>query len=295
MLMPVAFQHAVEGDVDGASATAAAAAEIGQRFGDRDLFALAIHTQGEFLVKGGRVREGLRLLDEAMVAVTEGGLSPVVTGIVYCGVILACEQVFELRRAREWTAALTRWCEQQPDLMAFTGHKLLGPTGIGALWARRALLEAMPPFLGGGEMIREVKLTGSQWNELPWKFEAGTMAIAEAVGFGAAIDYLESLGMEHVFAHDRALAAATMERLREVPDLTILGPPAAKRGGVVALLVDMPEHGLVRGQVGTVVERLDEGVFEVEFSDEEGRTYALEALGDHQLMVLRYRPEKVAS
>src|SRR5439155_18666186 len=110
------------------------------------------------------------------------------------------------------------------DFMAFTGHKLLGPTGIGALWARRALLEAMPPFLGGGEMIREVKLTGSQWNELPWKFEAGTMAIAEAVGFGAAIDYLESLGMEHVFAHDKALAAATMERLREVPDLTILGP-----------------------------------------------------------------------
>ena len=140
------------------------------------------------------------------------------------------------------------------DFMAFTGHKLLGPTGIGALWARRALLEAMPPFLGGGEMIREVKLTGSQWNELPWKFEAGTMAIAEAVGFGAAIDYLESLGMEHVFAHDKALAAATMERLREVPDLTILGPPAAKRGGVVAFtLGTIHPH-----DVATVLD--DEGV-----------------------------------
>ena len=120
------------------------------------------------------------------------------------------------------------------DFMAFTSHKMLGPTGIGALWGRRELLEAMPPFLGGGEMIREVKLTESKWNELPWKFEAGTMAIAEAVGFGAAVDYLEALGMEHVFAHDQALAASTMERLREVPELTILGPPADRRGGVIA-------------------------------------------------------------
>jgi DNA-binding CsgD family transcriptional regulator len=122
LLMPVAFQHDAEGDLDGASATAGTAAEIGERFGDRDLFTLAIHTQGEFLVKGGRVREGLGLLDEAMVAVTEGALSPIVTGVVYCGTILVCEQVFELRRAKEWTAALTRWCERQPDLMAFTGR-----------------------------------------------------------------------------------------------------------------------------------------------------------------------------
>ena len=122
LLMPVAFQHDQEGDIDGASATAATAAEIGERFGDRDLFALAIHSQGEFLVNGGRVREGLGLLDEAMVAVTEGGLSPIVTGIIYCGMILACEQIFDLRRAREWTVALTRWCERQPDLMAFTGR-----------------------------------------------------------------------------------------------------------------------------------------------------------------------------
>ena len=122
LLMPVAFQHEAQGDVEGACATAAAAAEIGQRFGDRDLFALALQSQGEFLVHAGRAREGLGLLDEAMVAVTEGGLSPIVTGIVYCGMILACEHVFELRRAREWTAALARWCEQQPDLVAFTGR-----------------------------------------------------------------------------------------------------------------------------------------------------------------------------
>lgn len=125
MLMPVVFEHEAAGDYEGASATAAAMAEIGERFGDKDLFALAVDTQGEVLLRGGRVREGLGLLDEAMVAATSGELSPIVTGIVYCGVILACEEVYELRRAREWTAVLTRWCEQQPDLVAFTGRCLV--------------------------------------------------------------------------------------------------------------------------------------------------------------------------
>jgi cysteine desulfurase/selenocysteine lyase len=140
------------------------------------------------------------------------------------------------------------------DFMAFTSHKMLGPTGIGVLYGRRALLEAMPPFLGGGEMIREVKLTASQWNDLPWKFEAGTMPIAEAVGLGAAVEYLEGLGMDAVFAHDRALAAYTMERLLEVPGLEILGPPAERRGGVVAFtLGDIHPH-----DVATVLD--DDGV-----------------------------------
>ena len=140
------------------------------------------------------------------------------------------------------------------DFVAFTSHKMLGPTGIGALWGRRALLESMPPFLGGGEMIREVKLTGSKWNELPWKFEAGTMAIAEAVGLGAAVDYLQGLGMDAVFAHDRELAALTMEKLGEIPEVKILGPSADRRGGVVAFtLADIHPH-----DVATVLD--DEGV-----------------------------------
>jgi DNA-binding NarL/FixJ family response regulator len=122
LLMPVAFQHEAAGDLEGAAATAASAAEIAERFGDADLFALAVHEQGNILVRDGRLTEGLPLLDEAMVAATSGELSPVVTGIVYCGVILACEEVYELRRAKEWTAALTRWCRKQPDLMAFTGR-----------------------------------------------------------------------------------------------------------------------------------------------------------------------------
>ena len=125
MLMPVAFQHEAAGDFEGAAATAGAAAEFGERFGDADLFALAVHAQGGVLVKCGRVGEGLALLDEAMVTATAGELSPIVTGIVYCGVILACEEVYELRRAQEWTAVLARWCEQQPDLVAFTGRCLV--------------------------------------------------------------------------------------------------------------------------------------------------------------------------
>jgi DNA-binding CsgD family transcriptional regulator len=125
LLLPVAFQREVAGDFDGAASTAAAAVEIGERFSDADLVALAAHTEGEALLQGGRLPEGLALLDEAMVAVTAGEVSPIVSGIVYCGVILACEAVFELRRAQEWTAALTRWCDRQPDLRAFTGRCLV--------------------------------------------------------------------------------------------------------------------------------------------------------------------------
>ena len=137
------------------------------------------------------------------------------------------------------------------DFVACTGHKMLGPTGIGVLWGRRELLEAMPPFLGGGEMIRTVTLTESTWNELPWKFEAGTMNIAEAVGLGAAVQVLESLGMEHVFAHDRELAGYTMQRLAEVPGVRVLGPPADRRGGVVAFTVE----GVHPHDVATVLDR----------------------------------------
>ncbi len=137
------------------------------------------------------------------------------------------------------------------DFVACTSHKMLGPTGIGVLWGRRELLEAMPPFLGGGEMIRTVSLTESTWNELPWKFEAGTMCIAEAVGLAAAVNYLESLGMEHVFAHDRALAATCMARLAEVPGVRLLGPPADRRGGVVAFTV----AGVHPHDVATVLDR----------------------------------------
>jgi DNA-binding CsgD family transcriptional regulator len=121
LLIPVLLRRVATGDWEAAADTAAAAAEIGERFGDPDLLALAVHEQGHALVRQGRVEEGLRLLDEAMVAASAGELSPIVTGLVYCSVIAYCQELYELRRAQEWTAALTRWCEQQPDMVAHTG------------------------------------------------------------------------------------------------------------------------------------------------------------------------------
>jgi len=121
------------------------------------------------------------------------------------------------------------------DFYVWTGHKALGPTGIGVLHGRRELLEAMPPFLGGGDMIATVGFDSSTWNELPWKFEAGTSPIAEGVGLGAAVDYLGSLGMEAVRAHERDLTGYTLERLTEVEGLRTFGPTDLDhRGGVVS-------------------------------------------------------------
>ena len=129
------------------------------------------------------------------------------------------------------------------DFLAFSGHKMLAPTGIGALYAKREHLEAMPPFLGGGEMIREVKLSGSTWNEVPFKFEAGTMNISGAIALGAAIEYLEGLGMDAVRGHDAELTSAALEALRSIPGVTIYGPPAAERGGIVSFTVsDIHAH-----------------------------------------------------
>jgi DNA-binding CsgD family transcriptional regulator len=125
LLLPVVLQHVATGDWEAAYATAADAAGVGERFGDPDLFALAVHEQGHSLVKLGRLEEGLGLLDEAMVAVTAGELSPIVTGLVYCGVIAYCQELYQLRRAQEWTAALTQWCEQQPDMVPYTGQCLV--------------------------------------------------------------------------------------------------------------------------------------------------------------------------
>lgn len=125
LLLPRMFQHEAAGDFASAAAAAGEAGRIGDRFGDRDLFALAVHGQGYMLIKDARVQEGLALLDESMVAVTAEELSPIVTGIVYCGVILACQEVYEVRRAREWTKALSDWWELQPELVAFTGRCLI--------------------------------------------------------------------------------------------------------------------------------------------------------------------------
>ncbi len=124
------------------------------------------------------------------------------------------------------------------DFLAFSGHKMCGPTGIGVLYGKRALLEAMPPFLGGGDMIKRVYLREFRPNDLPWKFEAGTPAIAEGIGLGVAVDYLSKLGMAEVHAHEQAIVRYAMEQLGEIKGLRILGPSANERGGVVAFTVE---------------------------------------------------------
>ena len=170
-LLPSVFAAESQGDFDAAVATAAEAAELGKRHGDAELMALAIHAQGHMLVLAGRFNEGLALLDEAMVTVTTAELSPFVVGIVYCGVILACEAGFEVGRAREWTLELTRWLEPQRDVVAFTGRCLVHRAAIlqlGGAWseafdearlAAERLLETKNPSAGlalyrQGELLR---------------------------------------------------------------------------------------------------------------------------------------------
>lgn len=125
------------------------------------------------------------------------------------------------------------------DLLAFTGHKMLGPTGIGVLWGRRALLEELPPFLGGGEMIGVVRMEGSTWAEVPHKFEAGTPPIAQAVGLGAAVDYLTGIGMDRVAAHEHEITQYALEQLGGIPAVHVMGPlEDVDRGGAISFTVD---------------------------------------------------------
>jgi cysteine desulfurase/selenocysteine lyase len=124
------------------------------------------------------------------------------------------------------------------DFYAFSAHKMCGPTGIGALYGKSALLEAMPPFLGGGDMIKEVKLRSFRANTLPHKFEAGTPAIAEAIGFGAAVDYLSMIGINNIAEHEHEITSYALERLEEIPGVKLFGPSADKKGGVAAFTLE---------------------------------------------------------
>jgi DNA-binding CsgD family transcriptional regulator len=190
LLLPAVFQHEGGGDYGTAAAIAADAVRLAERYGDRDLFALAIQAQGSMLLKSGSVRDGLALLDEGMVAVTAEELSPIVTGIVYCGVILACQEVYEVRRAREWTRALADWWALQPEMVAFTGRcyvhraeimQLDGSWRDALVEARRAgerFIETRNPAAGlacyrQGELLR-----------LQGDFAAAEDAYREASAFG---------------------------------------------------------------------------------------------------------------
>ena len=124
------------------------------------------------------------------------------------------------------------------DFYAFSAHKMCGPTGIGVLYGKKALLEAMPPFMGGGDMISKVTFQSFTANELPYKFEAGTPAIAEAIGLGSAIDYLQSIGMEHIEQHEQEIISYALEALNEIEGLRVIGPPPANKGAVAAFAMD---------------------------------------------------------
>jgi cysteine desulfurase / selenocysteine lyase len=124
------------------------------------------------------------------------------------------------------------------DFLALSAHKMCGPTGVGALWGRREILESMEPFNLGGHMISKVRFEETTWGEIPHKFEAGTSPIAEAVGLGAAIDYLNEVGIEAIEAHEQELAAVALERLAEIPGVVLYGPPADRRAGIVSFNIE---------------------------------------------------------
>jgi cysteine desulfurase / selenocysteine lyase len=137
------------------------------------------------------------------------------------------------------------------DFYAFSGHKMLGPTGAGILYGRRELLEAMDPFMAGGDMIKTVRVEGTTYHDLPWKFEAGTQAIAEVIGLGAAVDYLSNLGMDAVRAHELDITEYAYEALSDVEGLTLYGPPPSRRAGVISFALD----GIHPHDLATIADR----------------------------------------
>jgi DNA-binding CsgD family transcriptional regulator len=191
LLVPVVFQREATGDYDGASEAAAEAVEIAERFGDSDLAAIALHAQGVALIKQGSIDEGLKLMDEAMVGVTAESVSPIVAGVVYCGVIAGCEEAFDLRRAQEWTNALTRWCDGQPQMVSFTGRCLAHRAGLmqlhgewrdaleGAKLARQRCEEAMNRAAAGQALYQQGEL-----HRLQGDFDAAEAAYRDASGYG---------------------------------------------------------------------------------------------------------------
>ena len=137
------------------------------------------------------------------------------------------------------------------DFYAFSGHKMLGPTGAGILYGRRELLEEMDPFMAGGDMIKTVRIEGTTYHDLPWKFEAGTQAIAEVIGLGAAVDYLTALGMDAVRNHELEITDYAYEALSDIDGLTLYGPPPARRAGVVSFALD----GIHPHDLATIADR----------------------------------------
>jgi DNA-binding CsgD family transcriptional regulator len=220
LLLPVAFRLEFGGDHAGAQEAAAAAADYADRFGDPDLAAVARHLQGLSRIKQGAIDEGLALMDEAMVGVTADAVSPIVAGIVYCGVIASCEEAFEVRRAREWTTALTRWCEGQPQMVSFTGRCLAHRAGIlqmhgewrdaldEARLARERCEQAMNRAAAGQALYQQGEL-----HRLQGHSELAEAAYREASQFGR--EPQPGLALLRLAQGDRDAASAAISRVLE--------------------------------------------------------------------------------
>jgi DNA-binding CsgD family transcriptional regulator len=246
LLLPLALQQQGAGDYDEAFATLTRAVEVAEAFRNADLFAAAMQFQGMIRIKQGRCEEGLRLLDEAMVGVTAGELSPFMTGVVYCGVIACCEEAFDARRAREWTNALSRWCEEQPQLVSFTGRCLAHRAGILQLhgaWsealseaqlARVRCEEAMNRAATGQALYQQGELL-----RLRGEFEAAEEAYRDANGYGR--EPQPGLALLRLGQGDRDAAAAGIRRV-----LAETKEPLPRAG----LLPAQVEIALALGEIG---------------------------------------------
>jgi DNA-binding NarL/FixJ family response regulator len=219
LLIPVMLQAVRAADWEAARTVAAAAAALAERFGDADLLALAGHEHGHILIRQGRLEDGLRLFDEAMVAATAGELSPIVTGLVYCSVIAHCRDLYELRRAREWTDALSQWCEQQPDMVAHTGvclvHRaevleLRGAWGDALEEARRARERSARGTMNQGAMSQAVYLEG-EVHRLRGEFAAAEAAYREASSYG--LEPQPGLALLRLAQGNNAASAAAIRRV----------------------------------------------------------------------------------
>jgi DNA-binding NarL/FixJ family response regulator len=258
LLLPCAFEHEAGGDLEAAGAALAEAVATGERLGDADLFALAGHEEGHVLIRRGRVKEGLALLDEAMLAASAGELSPIVTGIVYCGVILACEDAHDLRRGREWTAILSGWCDEQPEMVAFTGRCLIhraeimqlqGAWGDALEEAKRAAERCLlgeNRWAAGEACYRQGEL-----HRLRGDGEAAEEAYREASRQGR--EPQPGLALLRLAQGDASVAAASIRRV--VDEATEPGQRAAQLPACVEIMLAVGDLEAAR-EAGAELERL---------------------------------------
>jgi ATP/maltotriose-dependent transcriptional regulator MalT len=257
MLLPRIFEHEANGDWEAAANLAAEAMAIGERHGDQDLFSLLGHERGHCLIRDGRIREGLALLDEAMVSASGSELSPIVTGIVYCGVILACQEAHDQRRAREWTATLTAWCEEQPEMVAFTGRCLIHRAEIlqlGGEWPQ-ALAEARRAAdrCRRGEnapAVGEARYREAEVRRLTGDLEAAEAGYRDASRLGR--EPQPGLALLRLAEGKRAAAAASIRRILEETQ------EASTRGALLPACVEIMVASGELEEAGVAAEELDD-------------------------------------